>query len=335
MNITKAEPIYSRLIQPRILYRADGNGQRYYHTIDGDDVRFYPSVTSIIDATQPMPFYLKKWIADMGLRQAERYRDERAAYGTFMHMMIGELLMNGTLDLDGMADRIADYCTDNGYDYDWTLWTAELKKDLVAFNHFATEYNIKPIAIEMMLASDTHGFAGAIDLVCMMTVQVKGFWGETYKTGDRKGQPKETKQAQDVVAIVDFKSGRHSFNDSNDLQANMYMMLWNENFPETPVERCYNWSPKDWQKVDEDSVPYHLKDQTSDLSKSEVPHMVALFGYRERHKPKDVLSITGSLTIGATNGLVVSRKAIEDVVKEWHNKKEQLMSGCDREDLQC
>jgi len=329
MKIQPAEAMYVKssktLAQPRTLFRADGNGHRYYHTIEGDVVTFYPSVTSIIDATQPMPYHLKKWIADMGLRQAERYRDERAAYGTFMHMMIGELLIKGTLNLDTLEEEVASYCTFNGHDYDWTLWVHELKKDLVSFARFASEYNIKPLAIEMMLASDTHGFAGAIDLVCEMTLQVKGFWGEVYKSGEKKGQPKETKQPQTVIAIVDFKSGRHSFNESNDLQANMYMMLWNENFPELPVERVYNWAPKDWQRLDEDDVPYYLKDQTSDDSKCEVPHMVALFKYRERHKPKDVLSISGSITIGETNGLLVQRKAIEDVVREYHMARKEMV----------
>src|SRR3546814_20574386 len=42
--------------------------------------------------------------------------------------------------------------------------------------------------------------------------------------------------------------------------------LWEENFPDLPLDAAYNWSPKEWT-----STPsYNLKDWTGDVTREEV-----------------------------------------------------------------
>ena len=86
-------PLYS-------VYRIDGNLNRYYYTlIDGKPV-FYISVTSLISATRPTPFALKKMLVDLGWQGYHDFMKERADYGTWMHIMWNKLLVYKELPLD-------------------------------------------------------------------------------------------------------------------------------------------------------------------------------------------------------------------------------------------
>lgn len=292
------------IIKPkRPVYRMDGKDNRYYHTV-GDDgnVHFFPSVTSIIQATTPTPYHLIKWYADYGMKRAEQLRDEKAHYGTVLHILIATLLKNGEMNLDATVQTMLyEYADDKGLTCDIGGWVRELQRDLLAFNQFAADYAVTPVAIEMPLVSKRLGYGGAIDLTAEITIEEKGFWGDVYASGANKGQPKETKRARRVVAIIDFKSGRHGFYESNEIQANMYLDLWNDNHPELPAERCMNWRPKDWQG---DNATYELKDQTGRESAAQIPLLLALFSLREREAPAGVQTIGGTITLGQTGGNV-------------------------------
>lgn len=96
------------LIEPEYkLFQLNSNGQRYYYLFDDTGTpKFYPSVTTILAQTLPKSPFLINWIAEKGIEEAERYRDERAAYGTFMHAAFEELLINRVYDLDGLKDKL-------------------------------------------------------------------------------------------------------------------------------------------------------------------------------------------------------------------------------------
>ena len=285
------------------IYRMDGKDNRYYHSVDDSgNVHFYPSVTSVIQATTPTPYHLIKWYADYGMKRAEQLRDEKAHYGTVLHILIAHLLKRGEINLEtGVEAMLYEYADEKRLTCDIGSWAHELRRDLLAFNQFAADYAVRPIAIEMPLVSGQLGYGGAIDLVAEITISEKGFWGETYQTGANKGQPKETKRERRVIAVIDFKSGRHGFYESNEIQANMYLDLWNKNYPELPAERCMNWRPKDWQG---EAATYELKDQTGRESAAQIPLLLALFSLRERDTPSGVQTIGGTLTLGQMGGNV-------------------------------
>ena len=96
------------LIEPSYrVFQLNSKGHRYYYKYDeqGEPI-FYPSVTTILAQTLPKSPFLVSWIADKGEEEAERYKAERAAYGTFMHAQFEDLLINRTYDLDSLKSRL-------------------------------------------------------------------------------------------------------------------------------------------------------------------------------------------------------------------------------------
>jgi hypothetical protein len=91
-----------------------------------------------------------------------------------------------------------------------------------------------------------------------MTIEEKGFFGEVYKAGEKKGMPKESKQEKVVTAIVDFKSSENGFFDKHFFQLQLNKRIFEENYPDRSIDRLFNWSPKAW--ISEPT--FNLKDQT-------------------------------------------------------------------------
>lgn len=278
--------------QPEPLYRLDSNNHRYYYRFDKDgEPQFFTSVTTMIKNTLPTSPFLIKWIADMGAEESKEFALERADYGTFLHIQCGELLINGTYDLDSLSQKLDIFGTKEKI----TIkkgWVEDLKKDVLAFAQFMIDTNFKPLAIEICLYHPTDGYAGAIDIVGEMDIEEKGFFGETYKSGVNAGQPKESKRTIRIRVIVDIKSGRKGFYESSEIQLHAYKEMWGEHFIET-IDRVYNWSPKDWR-----SAPgYNLKDQTDSKNAKKLPQLVALAKIEDEKRINSVTVIKGQIDL--------------------------------------
>lgn len=245
---------------PVKMYRLDIEGDRVYYYFDekGEPV-FKQSVTSVIARNTPTSPGLIKWYADQGMEAATDHRDTRAAFGTFMHICLEKFLLNGEYDLDRLDEDIDAYAEMERLPADFgRKHSREAKKSILGFAAFCNEHKVKPVAVEISLASKQYQVAGMLDLACEMVVKEKGFFGEKYKTGPRKGKPKETTEEITIRAMVDFKSGKN-FYDDHAMQLEIYRRIWNENFPEYQIDRIFNWAPSDWR-----SAPtFKLKDQTS------------------------------------------------------------------------
>ena len=234
--------------QPEPVYRLDSSGHRYYYTFDEDgEPRFYVSVTTLIKQTLPTAPSLVKWIADMGYEESQRFAQERAHYGTFMHAQIAELIIARSYNLNLIRERLRMFIESEQLPSDFMGYADDFKKDILAFAQFMKDTDLKPLAIEIVLTNPEDGYAGAIDLVAELTIEEKGFFGEVYKTGANAGKPKETKQSRRIRAIIDFKSGRKGFFPEYEIQLHAYKKMWNMNFEAHPVEKVFNWSPKDWR----------------------------------------------------------------------------------------
>ena len=270
------------------LYRADGGESRWYYCPETD--RYYPSVTSVIQGTMPTPFALIEWMKKNGA-DADEKRDERAAYGTFLHRQIERLLIDGEYNLDALGAACLSGAIEAG-DSSWSSeWYHDAKKDILAFAAFQREVDLRPIAVEVVLKSEALGYAGAVDLVCEITVTEDGYWGEVYASGPRKGEPKATKRDVRVFAIVDLKSGRKGFWENHEIQLHMYRAMVLENYPELPISHVFNWSPTDWV-----SAPgYKLKDQTGSKSAAKIPHLLALWSAGRAPEPPRHLVVRGRL----------------------------------------
>lgn len=234
--------------------------------------RLYTSLTTAISKCSPMEKPLLEWYCKLGMVEADRQLKISQHYGTLMHKLIGQWLIERKFDFGKIQEQIDEYIALNNF---WQPevygWARKLKQDISSFCNFSIERDIQALGIEYVLVSGK-GFGTLIDLVCKMDVSETGFFGETYKQGDRKGEPKETKRRKRITAIINFKSGRHAFYRSNGIQVECEKQLWEENFPDIKLDAAFNWSPKDW-----DIEPgYNLKDWVGEITQAEIDAVLSL-----------------------------------------------------------
>lgn len=300
-DISKAEPVFQAKdfdFKPKFsIYRMDGNGEsRFYFTLDDTyEPTYYISVTSLIHATMPTPYGIQKWRSDLGWDESTRFTAERAQYGTWLHILCNELLMNGSIDLTGneyLESHLTDYLRTQEEKYASKSWITDIKNDLLAFAQFIRDKNVEPLLIEQALAHPD-GYAGAIDLLCLIDYDEKGFFGETYKSGAKKGEPKETTKTERGIAIVDYKSGRNGFYETHEIQLSAYRNLVKYNY-DIDVVKLYNWSPKDWRT----SPSYNLKDQTESEPAKLFPYLLSIAKQKkELVRPPAYRKLSGILDI--------------------------------------
>ena len=302
--------------QPEPVYRLDSSGHRYYYTFDEfGEPRFFVSVTTLIKQTLPTAPSLVKWIADMGYEESQRFAQERAHYGTFMHAQIAELLITRSYNLNLIRERLRMFIESEQLPSDFMGYADDFKKDILAFAQFMKDTELKPLAIELVLTNPEDGYAGAIDLAAELTIEEKGFFGEVYKTGANAGKPKETKRQRRIRAIIDFKSGRKGFFPEYEIQLHAYMKMWNMHFEAHPIEKVFNWSPKDWRGK---TPTYNFKDQTDSKNAKKLPYLVELARIEDEKRENIVISCSGIIDLDNMNGLDnnITELSLAEVVKK-------------------
>ena len=294
------------------LYQLNTRGTRYYYTLDDEGVpTFYPSVTTILHEVSPRNPFLEKWRAEMGLEKAEAYTQERANYGTFMHGQIEKLFVARSYDLDNLKAELAKYVEREQLPLSFVNYAEDLKKDILAFAQFVIDYDILPLCIEQSLYSKK-GYAGMIDLVCNMRVYTKD---EEAKAREKKGEKwtdkDEEKYTKRIIAMVDFKSGRKGFYESHVFQLYMYKDMWEEHYPDIPIEGVFNWSPKDWRK----SPSYNFECQT-DAQNPEIAKLLLEQYKLRKTETKSFTLVSGviNLSDGVSNNY--ETLTLEELVKE-------------------
>lgn len=262
------------LIEPPYkVWQLNSKGHRYYYRYDdAGNPEFFPSVTTILSQTLPKASHLINWIANKGIEEAERYKGERAAYGTFMHAAFEELLINRAYDLDGLKGKLKEYIEVYRLPDDFIYYADDLKKDVLAFAQFVLDYDVRPLAVEIALVHPYYKYAGMIDCPCTMLAKIGG---------DER-----------INAIVDFKSGRKGFYEESEIQLGMYRDMWNVNFEQFPVTRIFNFSPKDWRK----RPSYNLKEQTESPNIRKIPYLLEIAAIEDEKRDN---------TFTAVNGMVV------------------------------
>lgn len=266
--------------QSEPLYRLDSSGHRYYYRIVNNEPVFYTSVTTLIKNTLPTPPSLIKWIADKGQEEGAKEAMERADYGTLMHECCAELLINGKFDLDNLTKKLALFTAKNNIPVK-EEWTESLKKDILAFAQFVIDFSVTPLAVEIVLYHPTDGYAGAIDLCAEVT----------YKK-------------ERIRAIIDLKSGKKGFYESHEIQLQAYKNMWNIHFPDYPIDRVFNFSPKDYRT---NKPTYNFKDQTDSVNANKLPSLVQLAKIEDAKRENKITIISGKIDLA---------KGIENNIKE-------------------
>jgi len=287
------------------LHRLDPNskGQRWYYKVDDDtaEVSFFPSVTTVISGTTPTPEAIKEhFIAKHG----KDYKDvlsESADYGTFEHMMVQQLAKFGH---NHWPSHSIKYYNQMGRDEAIPkTWKKRCQKAMLSFAQWMNDYKVKILAIEMPvyyrglqggIEDPEVFFGGCIDFVVEMTMKIKGDWGEVYKSGNKKGQPKLTFKECQVIAIIDYKSRiKNGYFRGHIKQLNMYKMAWNEMFPTMPIDHIFNLSPSDWQASSQPKFAYEFtsqiekRDGADKITKDEILYSARLFHSHNEPKKTD------------------------------------------------
>lgn len=318
------------------LYRLGvlSTNQRFYYTKIGDEVTVYTSGTTMInDGYVDNSKGLEEWRVSMRVqgRDPDAFARERADYGTIMHILFGAYLKGADIDLDNLSTVIkaeAEDLSEDHVDSMMTKYNEELQRDLLAFATFVRDYNVKPIAIELMLKSDEMLVGTAVDLICSMDIPVKGFHGEVYKIGARKGEPKETTEVINFpFCIVDFKSGKKGFYDKHALQLGINRNIFFENYPEFAEHdvKIFNFSPKDWKTA----PSFNLKDQSASAVLEELDDVISVGRKRHLRKSKIVKVYKGVLNINNEFNWRdhFSSDELLDVIKESEEQGDEQEQG--------
>lgn len=275
-----------------------------------EPLKLYTSLTTAINTCAPMEQPLLEWYCKHGTKEAGRLLEIAQHYGTLLHLEIGKFLIEGVYDFDSCNSAVESYTDEHSFwQPECKEWADKLKHDMAAFIQFSFDYQIKPLGIEYVLLSDK-GFGTLIDLVCEVTVEEKGFWGEVYKSGKQKGEPKETKKSVTKCAIINFKSGRHGFYRSNGIQIECERQLWEENFPDLQVDMACNWSPKEWTS----NPGYNFKDWTGTIEQAEIDAILQLaeVRYASKAENKTYLNINGVVSTQESLLAALGKESIQD-----------------------
>lgn len=267
------------LIEPPYkVFQLNSKGHRYYYRFDENgQPEFFPSVTTILSQTLPKSPFLIEWIASKGMDEAERYKAERAAYGTFMHAQFEELIINRVYNLDDLKEKLKTYIEVNRLPDDFIYYADDLKKDVLAFAQFVIDYDVRPLAVEIALVHPYYKYAGMVDLPCTM-----------------KRSPCSDER---ITAIVDFKSGRKGFYEDAEIQLHLYKMMWNVTFEDYPVTHVFNFSPKDWRK----KPSYNLKDQTNSPNAAKIPALLEIAAIEDEKRDNIFTAVSGSINLDEMN----------------------------------
>lgn len=218
------------------------------------------SLTTLIGWSEPSKDSggLQEWKVKMRLQgiDPEAYAEERANFGTTMHYLFNLFLDGEVFKKEGFTKNIYELMLRDKVlskakavmiceKYSKHLWNA-----LIGFSKFIQDYNVRPIATELIVHDRTF-FAGTpIDLVCdidlPVKIKVEVPTGEFYKVGEKKGQPKMQKKTFTVPitkrAIVDFKSGTSGFWNAHYYQLNWGAKMLQETY-NIDAEVLLNYAP--------------------------------------------------------------------------------------------
>lgn len=277
--------------QPKKMFRLDFGDYRYYYSFDdaGKPI-FYISVTTMIANALPTNQALLKYYGDRGYEDAVRYARMRADYGTFLHGEITRFCIDKTYNLGLVKERLMSYIEDHMLPASFIAELDPLQRDLLAWAQFVYEYNVEVEALELVLSSDINLYAGAIDIKASL---------------DYKGER--------IQAIIDNKSGRKGFFEAHEIQLHAYKEAWNENFPDCPVTKVFNWSPKDWRGA---KPTFNFKDQTDSKSAKKLPYIIALAHIEDSKRENKVSCVGGIIEYGKSLEDNISMISIEEAVSK-------------------
>lgn len=261
INSKWAEFNPTELIPKHLVNRYDDKKKSrfYYFKDEQGEYQSAAGITSWLSNVMPESSFLTDWKIKWGA-DWKTLLNLTAEYGTIMHACFGHMMQfNSHPDqhyIDSAKDilkelrRFDSACSDN-----------MIEKNIISFQKFREDYNLKPLLIEAMLiclASTGAYYALTLDLLAEIEYERKektevqdGF----YVKGDKKGQPKFVTETTGVpvkeIISLDFKSNPFNKDKKTFFDAHKFQLLgtsravW-QNFG-IKVDKVYNWSPNNWK----------------------------------------------------------------------------------------
>jgi hypothetical protein len=130
----------------------------HYYFVNNE---WYPAVTKILEEASPMSFGLKQFFINNTAESAKEISNTALDLGSKMHDAY-ERLLNG-LELN----LVEDYKT------------IKEKKHILSFYNWCEEVKPQVIETEMVVASESHRYAGTLDLACLINNEI---WIIDFKT---------------------------------------------------------------------------------------------------------------------------------------------------------
>lgn len=301
-----AKQLENQITDQPTYFRMNHNHSRYYVTVENGIVEWYPSVTSIIKQVIPPSVGMQLLMMEKG-KEFNTWMAELAHQGTFIHTEVSTYIHNRELatqyeesddyilySLNYFEDKIKEYFEEKRLNYDVKKWDIELRPKVVSLIKFVLDYEVEPLAIEMIVGYQNNKiqYAGACDLLANVTIEEKGFFGEVYKSGKQKGMPKETKQKVRKIALIDFKSGTSGFFDEYGIQLKMYARALYQ-MTGIKVDCILNVGPTKF--MNGNTPGYSVKDWTDKIEDKTVDLYLDVFAMNYE-KPEQIAVFDGALT---------------------------------------
>ena len=304
---------------------SQGSKRFYYKVLEDGEIELYSFGTTLIkDGFAEDKMALEDWRNKLKAEGKNPSTELKylAMRGTVMHALLGDYVQQKRVNLKDINLHIAEFHPQLINEPFYmevirkdTLW---LQKSVYSFAQFVKDFNIKPLAIELMLASEKYKVASPVDLICTMETEEKGFFEDLYKSGPRKGEPKESKRVTGLTAIVDFKSSANGFYDSQALQLKLYKRMVNENYPNIEIGAIYNWSPKAWTGT---TPSYNLKEQSTGQIEDLAELVFEQGAVKHSWKNPKINVVADSIIYGEE--IEFKQVPLKDYLKELHSGKDK------------
>jgi hypothetical protein len=270
ITIERPDAMFSTLVPKFSIYRFNHKNFRYYFNLIADTVKFYPSVTSILNKVMPTSYAQLSIISDKGLDGYYKFMNERALYGTILHKCFANFLLDGTLNRQTIGALLFEEDLTNYPNSKY--WINDLIKDMSCLAQFAYEHEIEPLAIEVpvIYENDNSPYACAIDLICKMKFNRKI-----------------------ITALMDLKSGKNGFYDSHELQLHLYKQAAEQYFNIT-IDNVFNLAPVDYSK---NTANYKLVNQTDSKFANVINNYLDIY-YQIYHTEPEKFIELDDFTIG-------------------------------------
>lgn len=245
-----------------------------------------PSVTSIIDATLPKDYGYLSYITSFDSVQS--YRNELyrlGQIGTLAHCLTSKILDGDVVEYNQIRSLFPDFNISIPLsDED----ISKAYKATISFINFVVENVVYLGYTDTQLISESHGYMGTSDLICIVKKRTKGYHGEVYKTTTKnaqKGDPKISFKDIVNVCVVDFKTSK-DFYSSHELQVSAYRSCLRSKILEFPV--CTGLVRPDY-----DTLSYKLKFSDDENLVKDYSYFLSLFDvfeHKNRIHPTSLVS---------------------------------------------